>query len=460
MVGIWEVLDRATNTGPVMSPTEFDTKVFEKATKLAREHDIKYDPDNPLPSDDAILDRVFEAGFELYTELGTYCMSTERVIKFSEAEIKDGLRDISSEIEIGEGLEKRKLFQRKAEDQRTPLYLGGLIESNPQEGEIFVKLYQSIAQEKIVDGFYFGPPHTIEGKLARFGSPLDAHAHRCACMWVREALRRAGRPGLHLLSASPSAAGEMSGCNPEDGLRKTDAITVAVTSELKTDYELLMKVVHSLRYGCTRNAFWTPCIGGFAGGPESAVVVSIADALQAVMVYQIRISGYVNPASTSIRVLANSARNQQWMRNSAIQTLQKKTRLIVCGGSMTSAGPGTEQHLLECALSTIGVIASGGHIAHGIRKAKVVKRNQGSGLEVRFQAEVARAVAGFKRKDANDIEKELLKRFETNLDPDKAPEGKGFDELYDLHSLTPKTEYLETYNKVKEELRELGIPVQ
>jgi methylamine--corrinoid protein Co-methyltransferase len=443
-----------------MSSTEFDTKVFETATKLAKEHDIKYDPANPLPSDDSILDRIFEAGLNLYLELGTYCMTTERVIKFSEAEIKDGLRDVSSEIEIGDGLERRKLFQRKTEDQRTPLYLGGVIESNPQEGELFVKFYQSIAQEKIVDGFYFGPPSRIEGKLARFGSPLEAHAHRCACMWVREALRRAGRPGLHLLSASPSAVGEMAGCNPDDGLRKTDAITVAVTSELKTDYELLTKVVHSLRYGCTRNAFWTPCIGGFAGGPESAVVVSMADALQAVLVYQIRMSGYVNSASTGVRILANSARAQQWLRNSAIQTLQKKTKLIACGGSMTSAGPGTEQNLLETAISTIGVIASGGHIAHGTRKAKLAKPNQGSGLEVRFQAEVARAVAGLKRKDANYIETQLLDKVEANLDADKAPEGKGFEELYDLETLTPKPEYLEIYNNVKRELRELGLPVQ
>jgi len=106
MVGIWEILDRAINTGPVMSSTEFDTKVFETATKLAKEHDIKYDPANPLPSDDSILDRIFEAGLNLYLELGTYCMTTERVIKFSEAEIKDGLRDVSSEIEIGDGLER------------------------------------------------------------------------------------------------------------------------------------------------------------------------------------------------------------------------------------------------------------------------------------------------------------------------------------------------------------------
>jgi methylamine--corrinoid protein Co-methyltransferase len=460
MVGIWEVLDRAVNTGPVMSSSEFDMKVFETASRLAKEHDIKYDPDNPVPSDDSVLDDVFEAGIRLFLELGTYCMSTERVIKFTEDEVKDGLRDVSDEIEIGEGLEKRRLFQRKTEDQRIPLYLGGVIESNPEEGEIFVKFYQSIAQEKIVDGFYFGPPHTIEGKVARFGSPLEAHAHRCACMWVREALRRAGRPGLHLLSASPSAVGEMAGCNPEDGLRKSDAITVAVTSELKTDYELLMKVVHSLRYGCTRNAFWTPCIGGWAGGPESAVVVSIADALQAVLVYQVRISGYVNAASTGVRILASSARDHQWLRNSAIQTLQKRTRLILCGGSMTSAGPGTEQNLLECAVSSIGVIASGGHIAHGTRKAKLAKRNQGSGLEVKFQAEVARAVAGLKRKDANYIQTQLLKRYEANLDPAKAPGGKGFEELYDLRTLTPRPEYVEIYNKVKRDLRELGIPVE
>ena len=124
-----------------------------------------------------------------------------------------------------------------------------------------------------------------------------------------------------------------------------------------------------------------------------------------------------------------------------------------------SAGPGTEQMLLECAASTLGIVASGGHIAHGTRKAMLVRPNQGSGLEVKFQAEVAKAAAGLKRKEANVVVTELMKMYEANLDPDKAPAGKSFDEMYNLQTLTPRPEYLEIYNGVKKDLRELGIPL-
>ena len=52
-----------------------------------------------------------------------------------------------------------------------------------------------------------------------------------------------------------------------------------------------------------------------------------------------------------------------------------------------------------------------------------------------------------------------MKRYEANLDPDKAPEGKGFEELYNLQTLTPRPEYLEIYNRVKKDLRDLGMPL-
>jgi methylamine--corrinoid protein Co-methyltransferase len=113
--------------------------------------------------------------------------------------------------------------------------------------------------------------------------------------------------------------------------------------------------------------------------------------------------------------------------------------------------------LLECAANALGLIASGGNVAHGVRRSKLVKRNQASGLEVKFHAEVAKAAAGLRRADANEMVKALMKRYEADLVPARAPEGKSFEELYDLKALKPRPEYLEIYSKVKRDLEELGL---
>ena len=112
--------------------------------------------------------------------------------------------------------------------------MGGWSKTAPGEGRDFVQLYKSIAQEKIINGIYYGPPpRSIEGKKWTTNSPLDCHAARSAVGWVREAICSVGRPGLHLLDASPSALGTISACDYSNGLRKSDAITLPFISEFK-----------------------------------------------------------------------------------------------------------------------------------------------------------------------------------------------------------------------------------
>ncbi len=455
MVSFWEVLDRAINTGPMLEPKEFDMLIFKKASELVKEYDIRYDPSTPVPSDDNLADELFEAGLRLYLETGTYCISSQRQIKFSEDEIKQALKDVPSKILIGEGAETRWLEKRDIEDPKEPLNLGGVIESNPQEGEIFVKLYQSIAQEKAVDGVYYGPPSTIEGRVLRPGTPMEVHAGICITSWVREALRRVGRPGLHLTSACPSAIGDIASCDPEKGVRSTDSITLPVTTELKTEYDTLSKIAYSLNYGCIRNPYWLPMVGGFAGGPEGAAIVGVAEGFHAILVCQLG-PGYCASSGTTVELAGQSSRNTIWATSMLWNALNRNTDIIGGVGCTTRAGPGTEMMFLEAAATAIGgMVYGGGAIQHGVRKAVLVKPNQGSGLEPKFQGEVAKATAGLKRKDANEIVKALLTKYEDKIF--KAPQGKSFEELYDLKTLQPRKDYLEIYNGVKKDLEDLGL---
>lgn len=126
MLQFWEVADRAINSGPLMKMKDFDLKIFKVSSRLVKEYGIKYDPKFPIPSDNDMGDRLFEAGLKLYVEVGTYCIDTERVIKFSEEELQESLLDLSrmpEGIDIGDGAEKRHLFKRGIGDPQSLLSL-------------------------------------------------------------------------------------------------------------------------------------------------------------------------------------------------------------------------------------------------------------------------------------------------------------------------------------------------
>lgn len=456
MLTFWEILDRAINTGPVMDSKDYDKKIFKTAKRLSKDYDFRYDPETPIPSDNTLADDLFEAGLELFLETGSYCVDSQRVIKYSEEEIKEALREVSSEITIGQKQEQRKLSQREIEDKKEPLVLGGVIESNPNEGEIFTKLYQTVAREKEVDGIYWGPCQTIEGYKWRPNTPLELHAGICCSSWVREALRRVGRPGLPLISGCPSALADISSFKQEHGMRRTDAIAVPTVSELKTNYDSLAKVAFSLNEGCIRNPYWTPMIGGYAGGPEGAAIVGVAGGLHALLTCYTKYSGFnLGTAIVSEPRSITTARKAIWSTSTLGQALVRNTKMILGMGVTTASGPGTEMMFLENGATAIANSVSGGHILHGIRKAVLTKPNQAGGLEPKFQGEVAKGAAGLRREEASEMVKSLLSKYEDKFK--SAPEGKSFDELYDLSTLVPKEDYQDTYQKARTKISEMGL---
>ena len=55
--------------------------------RLVGEYDLTWDKQPAIPLDTAMLDRLFTAGLELAALSGVYCISTGRVIHFSQDEI-------------------------------------------------------------------------------------------------------------------------------------------------------------------------------------------------------------------------------------------------------------------------------------------------------------------------------------------------------------------------------------
>ena len=461
----WEILDRACNTGVETVVKDFDMKIFRETQRLVKEYGVKYDPDVYVPSDDSLADDVWDAGMELFLETGMYCMNSRRVIKFDEEEVKDALRSVRPEVEIGEGGEHRIVKRRGIEGDKPPIIIGGVIESDINEGENFVKLYQAIAENPLIDGLYIGPPvHTSEGHTLRMGSPLEAHLGRCMATWAREAIRRAGRPGLHYVSACPSAIADIAGCNPLTGTRPSDGIMISVTSELKTNYDALSKVAYALDYGCVKCTHGGSIIGGWAGGPEGAAVVSIADFLGAFMVYHHRVGptyGDHGLTRCSGAVPISSINPGMWGTELTGQAIARNYKGVNGRFFLTAAGPGTEMQLWEIAALGIASLASGRDLfcGGGIRRYKV-KPMLGSALENKFHAELGYAALGLSREDANEMVKEIVGKYVNDVTKDGGPWGYTFQEIHNTRTLTIRPEFQAVFDKVKNELIEMGLDFQ
>ena len=86
-----EILDRAKN-GPQVSEESFNLDcVYATLCELIKKYDISYDPDNPVPADDALADRIYQAAIDFFVECGIYYKDTRSVIKFTRSEVLDAV---------------------------------------------------------------------------------------------------------------------------------------------------------------------------------------------------------------------------------------------------------------------------------------------------------------------------------------------------------------------------------
>ena len=91
-----------------------------------------------------------------------------------------------------------------------------------------------------------------------------------------------------------------------------------------------------------------------------------------------------------------------------------------------------------------------------MRSAVGVEPNHCSGLETRFNGEVAQAAAGLERGQADEIVKQAIAQYEPVLSA--KPVGLPFDKVYDPVRVQPTPEWQAMYEKVKEQVSIWGLP--
>ncbi len=448
-----EIYQRS-RSGKFMKEVEYDLRLSRRLQELIQEYEITYDPQVVCPADDAMADRVFQAGLQLLVDVGAYHLDTQRVIKFSEAEILDALRQAPDRIRLGEGRDMVVAEHRGIEDPHPPLNLTGPAGQACSE-EYYLANLISYAQEPYVHAIESGATLTFNGYDIMAGTLMEVMAVQRDAATAREAVRRVGKPGMHIGDAATgmTAVGKMAASEPRNGLRPCDGRLVAQMCELKTDDDQLNRIPHLLNYGSQIINLMTPLTGGVGGGPRGVAIVSVAETLFGVMAYY---ATYHYLSITHIKRANNSDPWGMYVLSMAGQAMARNSHIVWTDDPFCVSGPVTDELLYEVAGHAIlGSVC--GYTQHGVGATGGFEPNHHTGLEAGFQGEVGIAAtkSGITREKANQIALALLEKYEDTFDEPKR--GKPFQEAYDLKSITPTQEWQDCYQRVKEELVKLGL---
>lgn len=457
VTSVLEVLDRSV-TGPVCMVHDWDSRVIPGAVaKMLEKYDLRgtCTPDEPINTDDALADRFFQAGFEMAIELGMLCIDTERRIILTAEELWDVLHKIPPSLTIGEGRDAVTMYPRKPEDKRLPLFKSplGIVVSE----DLWVDVMQGIVENREIDVLQGGSLDTVFGHTVRSKTPFETLAGMQNARLTREAIWKAGRPGMPVTGviSSVTAYGQLGGFGIPGGLSaKKDLTIVLGPSELKTSYNCLHKVVHAVNCGAPIYSSALPMIGGYAGGPEGVVLVAIAYSLLHYYVHQ---ASYGGCSPYDLRYMGNSGRHAEWVLSVFLQAVSRNSPVLKNTSINPTAGPGTEMLLYEVAVTAMNLSVSGVSIGLGPRSAAGKYTDHLSPLECKWAAEVIKACAGMTRAEANQIAKQLIPLYEDRLY--NPPKGYSFTECYNRESLKPKEEWRAIYRAVKAHAIELGIPL-
>jgi methylamine--corrinoid protein Co-methyltransferase len=450
-----KILDRAHN-GPICSVRDWDTKTIPETikSKLERYHLVHtFDPGNPVNADDDLADRYFKAGYEMACELGVLCQDTERIIKVSEEDFDEAFRRAPSELRLGKGNDRVVMKSRRPEDGVRPLFTAplGIVVSEDN----WLPVNQGIAMQKEVDILQGASLDSVFGSPLKGGTPYETVAGRLQAQIHRDALWRAGRPGMPATAVitSPTAFGQLGGFGIPGGFPCDQNIAMVLApAEMKTTYDALHKVAHALNMGATLMSGASPMIGGYAGPPEGAALAGIA---WSVVQYVVHFADYGGCAMMDIRYNCNTNREGIWALSLAMQALSRNTDLLIQSVSNQLGGPMTKMLLWESAAIMAALSASGASVVIGPRTAGGKWANHLSPLECRFSGEVLRSAADLKRNQASKFVNGCLSHYEDRLaNPDV---GVPFEECYDRQTLTPKPEWMAMYTEVKGELADMGL---
>lgn len=449
-----DIYDRSLN-GKEMEEKKFDKNLFKELSTIVKKYDITYNPEEVIPTDESMIKNIFEGAVDLLVDYGFYNSSTERVIAFEESEILSHLKKLPKQLIIGEGNDVLTYGWRGFEDKTVPPIIGGPC-GGPITEEYYIPVMQSFAMEPCVRGIHNGTLLMNRGNI-KPKTPADMLNARLEAIMTREAMRRAGRPGLSMIGtmSSTTSEGQCFAHCPE-GLRPTDRLLVALLNELKIDWDVLNKAVYCQQNNIGIDNCMVATMGGFMGGPETTVVGLTAECIASFLL----LGGHVIDVGTLFEV--NTGHTVfgpgTFSFSGAIAALTQNTKALVKAYTGASSGMGTEKCNYEIVAMAGTATAAGADGLIGAPTSNAIDTDVYGGFNARIQGEAASAFAGMGLEEANSNVVELMTKYGGNSQSTyKASPGKKFYECYDLKTLQPSKELVDTWEKTKSDLRDMGL---
>lgn len=457
MVQILDVMEKALEGKP-MSETDYQLRLFApKVQEKVKAHGIKFNKEEPIVNDNSLADDVFEAAMELLLDVGAYCTDTNRIISYTENEIKDALRNAPDALLMGEGKERKWLRPRKIEDKKPPWCLLGAGGGACSSDRSFLTLMEGYAEIPETDAITTPAITRVGGMRIRPASPLELLGAMRNAVLAREACNRVGRQGIPLMNSLATAESDIAlaaALHPKFGMRASDGYMICCMDPLKVDFKRLNKVTVILSLGGAIGMCFGPLMGGYSGGPESTAVSSAAHHLMGILTYQ---SSWLLPFPLHLRYVSSSSREMLWLISATGQAISRNTHLISINLNYTSGGPCTPMSLYETSASVTAAVVSGQSI-ESVGTASNKEEDRTTPVEPRISAEVGHAVAGMKRSDANELVKKLLAKYEAKL-PNPTL-GKTLYECWDPEKRRPSKEYQTVIKAYKKSMADLGVELK
>ena len=454
MLNFLDVYERSVK-GPIMSERDFDMKLFVPSlNKVVKTYGIKYDKENLVPSDDKAADILYQAALDFLSQVGVYCQDTNRVIQFTREEILEAVREAPGKCFAGEGKEAGVFGMRKPDDGKLPwLHVGsGIVATTEEMATNKIEGYATIPE---VNSISVAALDSIRGLPVVAGTPAELYAAIRSVRIAREALRRAGRPGLpimNLIATAAAAVTTIAASAPQFGLRPTDGWLCSTFAELKIDFGTMNKIAYLLNWGANVGAETAPILGGYSGGPAGTAVLSTAYMLMGLLVHK---GSYQLHFPVHFRYGCSTPRDVLWVVSISCQAASRNIPMPVFWLGYMAAGPNTKMYFYESAAWLLCAVTSGAPSVQTPHPAKAVLIDGFTPMECLFGVEMAKAATRFSRQKANNLVLRLLEKYESQIET--APTGSKYQECYDVTTGKPGQDYLRLYSEVKEELGKMGI---
>lgn len=451
-----EIMDRIV-AGLSVAKEDWDFHQIALATRdLVKKYDLTWDPQQIIPNDASLIDRVFQAGLDLACQAGVYFTPAGKVVRFERSELEMGLNEMPKELSMGEGEDARTLFPRRVMDRRPPVVWAGN-PGVPTPEDLFLPNVMSWMQEPKVDLITCGSLVNVYGREVKTGEPTEILAARRELQLLREGLRSVGRPGMGMLAGQSSVTelGDLSVSHP-DLLRPCDSHLVPILNELIMDFRNVARVVNSLDYGMRNASLACVMVGGLAGDAPGAAVVQTASFILANLVCR---ADYHLLHPIHIRHVATSTRSVMWVQSAVEQAFARNAPCVIVSDIYPKSGALTREIFYEVAANAIVISVSGGHL-EGVGAADGAAPNA-TGLDARWMGEVGHAAASqeIDLETANRLVLRLLEMYEHVFKLPGGNPGARFDQAYNLDNLQPVPELVKLYDAAKSDLGQMGLAI-